>query len=157
MLSPVLCSDLYESTGSEMTRSLEAVSSFTRLRDTGFTVPMTVRAEPPYITDDPEPVEYRHWEVYVGSIFSKQTDAWTATASHLEVNYGAVPNLQLHTILPIVSYVPRQRASSYGYGDTELGVKCRGDHQQVILSAGPALQGSNASQGYFAYQLTFGS
>jgi hypothetical protein len=24
-------------------------------------------AGPPYVTDDPEPVEYRHWEVYLAS------------------------------------------------------------------------------------------
>ena len=28
-------------------------------------------AGPPYVTDDPEPVEYRHWEVYFASIFTK--------------------------------------------------------------------------------------
>ena len=28
-------------------------------------------AGPPYITDDPEPVEYQRWEVYFASIFAK--------------------------------------------------------------------------------------
>ncbi len=67
------------------------------------TVPAEVFAGPPYITDDAEPVEYQHWEVYLASIFTKQPEAWTTTAPHLEVNYGAVPNLQLHTILPMTS------------------------------------------------------
>jgi len=31
-------------------------------------VPVKVFAGPPYITDDPEPVEYQHWEVYLASI-----------------------------------------------------------------------------------------
>jgi hypothetical protein len=88
-------------------------------------VPAMVCAGPPYITDDPEPVEYQHWEVYVASIFTKQPDAWTATAPHLEVNYGTVPNLQLHTILPMTLDAPGQGASTYGYGDTELGAKYR--------------------------------
>lgn len=88
-------------------------------------IPVAVFAGPPYITDDPEPVDYQHWEVYLASIFTKQPDAWTATAPHLEVNYGAVPNLQLHTILPMTLYAPSQGASSYGYGDTELGAKYR--------------------------------
>jgi hypothetical protein len=82
-------------------------------------------AGPPYVTDDPEPVEYRHWEVYLASIFTKQPDAWTATAPHIEINYGAVPNVQLHTILPLTLYAPGEGANSYGYGDTELGVKYR--------------------------------
>jgi hypothetical protein len=88
-------------------------------------VPATVCAGPPYITDDPEPVKYQHWEVYVASIFTKQPDAWTFTAPHLEVNCGILPNLQLNTILPMTLYAPAEGARSYGYGDTELGAKYR--------------------------------
>jgi hypothetical protein len=82
-------------------------------------------AGPPYITDDPEPVEYRHWEIYLASLFFKQPKAWTGTGPHLEVNYGPIPNVQLHVITPLVFYVPSEGHSSYGYGDTELGIKLR--------------------------------
>jgi hypothetical protein len=68
-------------------------------------------AGPPYITDDPEPVEYQHWEVYFASIFAKQPDAWTSTAPHLEVNYGPIPNVQLHIIAPLTLYVPSKGPS----------------------------------------------
>jgi hypothetical protein len=77
--------------------------------------PTAVVAGHPCITDDPEPVEYRHWEIYLASLFSKQPDTWTTTAPHLEVNYGAIPNLQLHEIFPMTLNVPSERASSYGY------------------------------------------
>jgi len=73
----------------------------------------------------PEPVEHRHWEIYLASLFTEQPDTWTATAPHLEVNYGAIPNLQLHAIFPLTLDVPSEGASSYGYGVTELGVKYR--------------------------------
>lgn len=82
-------------------------------------------AGPPYITDDPEPVEYHHWEVYLASLFTKQPDVWTSTAPHLEVNYGAFPNAQLHVIAPLALYAPSKGATSYGYGDTEVGIKFR--------------------------------
>jgi len=82
-------------------------------------------AGPPYITDDPEPVEYHHWEVYLASIFAKQPDAWTSTAPHLEVYYGPIPNVQLHIIAPLSLYVPSQGPLGYGYGVTELGTKIR--------------------------------
>jgi hypothetical protein len=52
--------------------------------------PVNVFASSPYITDDPEPVEYQHWEVYFASIFAKQPDAWSSTAPDVEVNYGVV-------------------------------------------------------------------
>ncbi len=96
-------------------------------------LPANIFAGPPYITDDPEPVEYQHWEVYFASIFTRQPDAWTTTAPHLEVNYGVAPDVQLHTILPMTLYAPAQGASSYGYGDTELGVKYRFVHESDWL------------------------
>ena len=87
--------------------------------------PAIAFAGPPYITDDPEPVEYQHWEVYLASLFTKQPDAWTSTAPHLEVNYGPLPNVQLHVIAPLAFYAPSEGGTSYGYGDTELGIKFR--------------------------------
>lgn len=82
-------------------------------------VPAETCAGPPFITDDPEPVDYRHWEIYVASLFFKQSDAWTGTGPHLEVNYGPLPNLQLHVIAPLAFHVPERGMSSYGYGDTD--------------------------------------
>ena len=87
--------------------------------------PVIAFAAPPYITDDPEPVEYQHWEVYLASLFTKQSDAWTSTAPHLEVDYGPLPNVQLELIAPLTFYAPSHGGTSYGYGDTELGIKYR--------------------------------
>jgi len=87
--------------------------------------PAIAFAAPPYITDDPEPVEYQHWEVYFGSLFIKQPDAWTSTAPHLEVDYGPLQNVQLELIAPLTFYAPSQGSTSYGYGDTQLGIKYR--------------------------------
>jgi hypothetical protein len=82
-------------------------------------------AGPPFTTDDPEPVEYQHWEVYVASQINHDKDGWSGTSPHLEVNYGAAPNLQLHLIAPVAFSAPAQRGAQFGYGDTELGVKYR--------------------------------
>jgi hypothetical protein len=85
----------------------------------------TGHAGPPYITDDPEPVEYRHWEVYLATLPDHERDGWTSTAPHLEVNYGAVSNLQLHVIAPLTYSAPARGRAAYGYGDTEVGAKFR--------------------------------
>ena len=82
-------------------------------------------AGPPFTTDDPEPVEYRHWEVYVASQITRDKDGWSGTSPHLEVNYGALPNVQLHLIAPVAFVAPFHEAARFGYGDTELGVKYR--------------------------------
>ena len=82
-------------------------------------------AGPPYITDDPEPVEYRHWEFYLASLSTHDPDGWSGTAPHAEINYGAAPNLQLHVIAPFSFSAPKNGVFRYGYGDTELGAKYR--------------------------------
>jgi hypothetical protein len=85
----------------------------------------TALAGPPFRTDDPEPVEYKHWEVYVASQYFDFKDGSIMTAPHVEINYGAIPNLQLHLIAPMVNANPAGEKAHYGYGDTELGAKYR--------------------------------
>ena len=82
-------------------------------------------AGPPYNTDDPEPVEYRHWELYLASQHLHDRQGWGGTAAHFEANYGVVPNVQLHLIAPVGYVAPVEGKRQYGYGDTELGVKFR--------------------------------
>jgi len=82
-------------------------------------------AGPPFTTDDPEPVKYQHWELYIASQNTKSADGWSGTAPHLEVNYGAISNLQLHLITPLAYDAPAHGTRQYGYGDTEVGVKYR--------------------------------
>jgi hypothetical protein len=87
--------------------------------------PVLAFAGPPFRTDDPEPVEYKHWEVYLASQGSFNQDERALTAPHVEINYGVFPNVQLHLLAPLEYVKPDGRLSHYGYGDTELGVKFR--------------------------------
>jgi hypothetical protein len=80
---------------------------------------------PPFTSDDPEPVEYRHWEVYIASQRAHDPNGTTGTLPQLEVNYGLAPNLQVHVIAPRAFAAPAGASRNYGYGDTELGVKYR--------------------------------
>jgi hypothetical protein len=80
-------------------------------------------AGPPFFTDDPLPVDFKHWEFYISSINILHPDIWSGTSPHIEVNYGLIPNLQVHLLLPMnYNYSPHQRAD-FGYGNTEFGVK----------------------------------
>ncbi len=87
--------------------------------------PVVAFAGPPFRTDDPEPVEYKHWEVYLASQGSFNQDERSLTAPHVEINYGVFPNIQLHLLAPLEYVKPEGQPSQYGYGDTELGVKFR--------------------------------
>jgi hypothetical protein len=86
---------------------------------------LTVLAGPPFATDDPVPVDFQHGEFYLGSQHTKTSDGWAGTAPHFELNYGVVPNVQLHLIAPLAYDAPAGGGAHYGYGDTELGVKFR--------------------------------
>jgi hypothetical protein len=35
-----------------------------------FSCPLAALAGPPFVTDDPEPAKYRHWEVYIAYQFT---------------------------------------------------------------------------------------
>jgi hypothetical protein len=92
----------------------------------GFLAAVTLaRAGPPFETDDPEPVDFQHWEVYLGSHYEHRSDGASGTLPHVEVNYGALPNLQLHLIAPLAFEAPAGASREFGYGDTELGAKYR--------------------------------
>ncbi len=82
-------------------------------------------AGPPFQTDDPDPVEYRHWEVYLATQWLRNADGTSGTLPHVEVNYGILPDTQLHAIVPMAYAKPPGQGSSYGLGDVELGVKHR--------------------------------
>jgi hypothetical protein len=85
-------------------------------------------AGPPFVTDDPEPVEYRHWEFYLASeIFVEKNDS-SGTLPHIEINYGVFPDVQLHLIAPI-AFHHADDATQFGFGDMEAGVKFRFIHE----------------------------
>ncbi len=85
----------------------------------------TAFAGPPFLTDDPEPVDFKHWEAYLFSTVNatpKQTDA---TGPAFEFNAGALPNLQLHLVIPMAYASPQDAPRAYGLGDIEFGMKYR--------------------------------
>ncbi|HZL16708.1 MAG TPA: hypothetical protein VFG23_03060 [Polyangia bacterium] len=115
----------------------------------------TVSAGPPFLTDDPQPVDLGHWEFYLASQWSVATHSATGTAPHVEVNYGALPELQLHAILPATLGWKDGQPVQYGLGDIELGAKYRfveegeqrpqiGTFPLVLLPTGSAERGLGA-------------
>ncbi len=83
-----------------------------------------VLAGPPFITDDPQPVDYLHWELYFSSAQFFSSEEINATLPHIEINYGTIPDVQLHLILPM-GFVYSDGNLSYGFSNTELGIKYR--------------------------------
>lgn len=90
-----------------------------------FVITTSLFAGPPFRTDDPETVEYKHWEFYLANTYSNDKGSLSGTAPHFEVNYGVIPNVQLHILAPMAYDKPQGEATLYGFGDLELGVKYR--------------------------------
>ncbi len=83
-------------------------------------------AGPPFLTDDPEPVEYQHWELYLFSTLDKTKDGTTVLTPAMEINYGLAPDLQAHAVVPMTMFLPSAGGTrAYGLGDIELGLKYR--------------------------------
>lgn len=79
---------------------------------------------PPFRTDDPQPVDFRHWEFYLASAQEFDRRESQATLPHFEINYGILPNTQIHLVAPL-EYIHSESGTQYGYSNTELGIKYR--------------------------------
>lgn len=81
-------------------------------------------AGPPYMTDDPEPTDYRHFEIYA---FTQGMTALGGTGgqSGIDFNYGGAPNLQLTATVPVDYDAPPGGPATGGLGNVELAAKYR--------------------------------
>src|SRR6185437_16182758 len=81
-------------------------------------------AGPPYVSDDPEPTDYRHFEIYTFNQ-GTATRGGTSGESGIDFNYGAAPNLQLTATLPAGFAQTPGGGTSIGPSNVELAAKYR--------------------------------
>ena len=79
-------------------------------------------AGPPYATDDPEPTDTGHWEIYASAAGTRIHGAFEG-GTGFDLNYGPAPNVQLTATLPLD--ISHDGGTRVGAGDVELGVKYR--------------------------------
>ena len=84
----------------------------------------TAYAGPPFVTDDPEPVDLHAWEINYGATWLRTMGGNGGAMPGIDLNYGAMPNVQLHA-QPQVAYTRGSGGNAVGPGDLELGVKYR--------------------------------
>jgi hypothetical protein len=85
-------------------------------------------AGPPYVTDDPEPTDYQHFEIY-SFTSGTTTRGGTTGQSGIDFNYGAAPDLQLTATVPAGFDRPAGGDTSVGLSNVELAAKYRFLHQ----------------------------
>ena len=97
-------------------------------------LPQGVVAGPPFLTDDPEPTELHHWEIYAPLIEGQGQGRDFQGSVGVELNYGAAPNLQLTVGLPI-DFAHADAQTRWGAGDVSISAKYR-----IIHDASAGLQ-----------------
>lgn len=108
-------------------------------------VSITAQAGPPFQTDDPQPIDYRHYELYIFGVSDGTSLETDLNAPSLELNWGALPNVHLHVIVPAATVLPANNPAlapagtgpqAFGLGDIELGIKYRfvqeGKHRPMV-------------------------
>ena len=63
-------------------------------------VPRLWAQGPPYQTDDPVPVDLHHYEFYIFGGLDGTPVVVTSAGPAFEFNWGAIPRVQIHAILP---------------------------------------------------------
>ena len=88
------------------------------------------QAGPPFLTDDPEPTDTGHWEIYAP--FADTSGKGTAFEGGVgaELNYGAAPNLQLTVGVPL-NYTHGTSGLQISRGDLEFSAKYRFFHNEA--------------------------
>jgi hypothetical protein len=108
-------------------------------------------AGPPYVTDDPEPTDLGHYEIYLFTSGSTIQGGWNGMGG-VDYNYGAAKDLQLTAVLPIAWDTPGSGPAVTALGNMELAAKYKFVHQEnsgidvalfprVFLPAGSARVG----------------
>jgi Putative MetA-pathway of phenol degradation len=88
-------------------------------------------AGPPFVSDDPEPTDTGHFEIYT---FNNGTNTRSGTSgeSGIDFNYGAAPNLQLTATVPAGYSDTMGGGTEVGSGNVELAAKYRFLHQDTF-------------------------
>ena len=87
-------------------------------------VPIAANAGPPFLTDDPEPTDTGHWEIYAPEFQSGGSGTDFDGAFGAEINYGAAPGVQVTLDLPL-AFAHDSSGMRWGMGDIGASVKYR--------------------------------
>ncbi|MBV8971278.1 MAG: hypothetical protein JO290_03190 [Sphingomonadaceae bacterium] len=97
-------------------------------------------AGPPYVTDDPQPTDLGHYEIYFFAS-ATQVPGSTAGAGGVDFNYGGLTDVQLTAVVPL-AFDTSPGGRRVGAGNVELAVKYKFLHQKadgIDLSLFPRL------------------
>lgn len=111
--------------------------------------PVSAWAGPPFLTDDPEPTETGHWEIYGPLVEAEGRGENFEGSAGAELNYGAAPDLHITLGLP-VAFAHDKAGWRHGAGDVAISAKYRFFHDDEAgfsVAAFPGVTLPTASNG----------
>ena len=119
-------------------------------------LPSIALAGPPFLTDDPEPTDTGHWEIYGPLIEAEGKGASYEGAVAAEFNYGATPDLQLTVEIPL-AYAHDANVLERGFGNIAVSAKYRFFHDEkngLSIAAFPGITLPTATNGFGGGKVT---
>lgn len=114
--------------------------------------PFAAYAGPPYLTDDPDPVDYGTFEIIPAYSADRAHDGTEIDGPVADFNYGIWPEMHLNIGPGLVRTLPAGGPSSHGFGDTRVALKWRfvqetDDRPEIAIYPAVELPTGNASKG----------
>jgi len=124
-------------------------------------------AGPPYLTDDPDPVDYRTYEVIPAYSVDRANDGEEIAGPVADFNYGLAPDMHLNIGPGWVRALPGGGPAESGLGDTRVALKWRfhaetegspeiAIYPAVELPTGSADRGLGNGQAWYQFPVWFG-
>src|SRR5215469_17385578 len=114
--------------------------------------PSFVWAGPPFLTDDPDPIDYQTFEAIPNYSLDRASDGEQIVGPGLDFNYGIAPDMHLNIGPGFVHALPDGGSSEYGFGDTRIALKWRFVHEsddapEIAIYPAVELPTGSASKG----------
>src|SRR5579871_1876795 len=112
----------------------------------------TAWAGPPYLTDDPDPIDYQTYEIIPAYTIDRATDGEEIAGPVADFNYGIAPDMHLNVQPGYVHELPDGGPSESGITDLRLALKWRfhkesGDSPEIAIYPAVILPTGDAHKG----------
>lgn len=126
--------------------------------------PLAAWAGPPYLTDDPDPVEYGHLEAIPFYALDRAADGSQVQGPGADISYGIAPDMHLNLVPVFIHALPGGGPSEFGPGDFRVALKWRflretddrpavALYPAVIFPTGSAAKGLGNGQASYQFPL----
>ena len=114
--------------------------------------PLFAHAGPPYLTDDPDPIDYQTFEIIPAFTLDRASDGEQFAEPVTDFNYGIAPDMHLNIGPGFVRTLPDNGTSESGLGDTRVALKWRfhnetDDSPEIAIYPAIELPTGNSARG----------